>query len=80
MRMPRYFMNIRDGDAFIEDEEGSVLPDVEAALHEATLAARDILASKLRAGGKVNGQIFEITDENDVVCATFPLRDVLNLE
>jgi len=75
--MPRFFINIRDGDRLIEDEEGSVLPDVEAACREAVLAARDILSSKLRAGEEVNGQIFEITDENNIVRATFPLRDVL---
>ena len=75
--MPRFFINIRHGDFLIEDEEGSVLPDVEAAYREALLAARDILSSKLRAGEDVNGQIFEITDENRVVLASFPLRDVL---
>ncbi len=75
--MPRFFINIRDGDRLIQDEEGSVLPDVEAACREAVLAARDILSSKLRAGEEVNGQIFEITDENNIVRATFPLRDVL---
>jgi len=75
--MPRFFINIRDGDRLIQDEEGSVLPDVEAACREAVLAARDILSSKLRAGEEVNGQVFEITDENNIVRATFPLRDVL---
>ncbi|KQP60717.1 hypothetical protein ASG60_10070 [Methylobacterium sp. Leaf469] len=75
--MPRFFINIRDGDCLIEDEEGSLLPDVEAACHEALLAARDILSSKLRAGEEVNGQVFEITDEDRVVRASFPLRDVL---
>jgi ribosomal protein S1 len=78
--MPRFFLNIRDGETYIEDEEGSVLPDVEAACREAVLAAREILASKLRAGDTVDGQVFEITDENRVVRATFQLRDVLNLK
>lgn len=78
--MPRFFLNIRDGESYIEDEEGSVLPDVEAACREAVLSAREILAAKLRAGGTVNGQVFEITDENRIVRATFPLRDVLDLK
>ena len=41
---------------------------------------REILAAKLVAGEEVDGQIFEITDENNVVRATFPLRDVLSLK
>ncbi|MCJ2080538.1 DUF6894 family protein [Methylobacterium sp. J-090] len=78
--MPRFFLHIRDGDFLIEDEEGGIFPNVEAACREAVLAAREILASKLHGGEEVNGQIFEITDENNVVRATFPLRDVLKLK
>jgi hypothetical protein len=78
--MPRFFLHIRDGTVLVEDEEGSDFPNVEAACREAVLAAREILASKLVAGEEVDGQTFEITDENHVVRATFPLRDVLKLK
>lgn len=75
--MPRYFLNIRDGSEFIQDHEGSVLPDIEAACREAIAAARDILAAKLRAGEVVNGQIFEITDEAGLVRVRLPMRDAI---
>ncbi len=78
--MPLYFLNIRDGADLIEDPDGTNLPNVEAACREAIANARDILASKVRAGELVDGQIFEITDESGVVRATVPLRDALRLE
>jgi len=77
--MPRFFLNIRDGSDFIEDLEGSLLPNVEAACREALAAARDILAAKLRAGEVVNGQMFEITDEAGIVRAKVALKDALKL-
>ena len=77
--MPRYFLNIRDGTDFIEDVEGTLLPNVEAACREALAAARDILAAKVRAGEVVNGQLFEITDETGTVRAELPMRDALRL-
>ena len=77
--MPRYFLNIRDGTDFIEDVEGTLLPNVEAACREALAAARDILAAKVRAGEVVNGQLFEITDETGIVRAKLPMRDALRL-
>lgn len=35
--MPRYFFDIRDGETFAPDEDGTDLPDEEAATQEATL-------------------------------------------
>ncbi|MDB5645823.1 hypothetical protein [Methylobacterium sp.] len=77
--MPRYFLNIRDGADVIEDLEGSILPDIEAACREAVAAARDILAEKLRAGEVMDGQVFEITDEAGIVRARLPLKEALRL-
>jgi hypothetical protein len=77
--MPRYFLNIRDGADVIEDLEGSILPDIEAACREAVVAARDILAEKLRAGEVMDGQVFEITDEAGIVRARLPLKEALRL-
>lgn len=45
--MPRYFFDTRDGDAFIENEIGLELPDVEAAKAVAAQSlaelARDVI-------------------------------------
>lgn len=78
--MPLYFLHIRDGVHLIEDPDGSDLPNVEAAYSEAVANARDILASKVRAGEVVDGQVIEITDENGTVKATLLMRDVLRLD
>lgn len=77
--MSRYFLNIRDGSDLIEDLEGSILPDIDAACREAMAAARDILAEKVRTGKVVNGQFFEITDETGTVQARVPFKDALRL-
>ena len=61
--MPRYFLHIRDGDELIPDEEGTELPDLDAAKAEAIAGARDILAEKLRSGERLDGEVIEIADE-----------------
>jgi hypothetical protein len=40
--MPRYFLHLWDGDLFEEDEEGTDLPDLAAALDEAVKFAEEI--------------------------------------
>ena len=50
--MPRYYFDSRDGDSFIEDDEGVEFPDLETARDQATAAladmARDVLPGSLR--------------------------------
>ena len=50
--MPRYYFDTRDGDAFILDDEGAELPDLDAAkkIAAASLAelAKDVLPSSER--------------------------------
>ena len=50
--MPLYYFDSRDGDSFIEDEEGLEFPDIETARDQATAAladlARDVLPGSLR--------------------------------
>lgn len=75
--MPRFFLHIRDGDDLIEDPDGSVLPDVEAARAEALASARDILAGLLKAGRILNGQCIEIVDEFGILRATVLMRDAI---
>ncbi len=78
--MPRFYLNIRDGEDLIEDPEGSDLPDLAAARAEALSAARELLAERLKAGGVVNGQAMEIVDETGTVRAVIPFRDALQLD
>lgn len=77
--MPRYYFNIRSAGGMIHDPDGSDLPDLTAARLEAEQSARDLLASLLRDGGVIDGQVFEITDEDGEVLDEVPFRSVLRL-
>lgn len=73
----RFFFHLRNGSLLIEDPDGTELPDLEAAIIDAQVSARHLLADKLRAGAMLDGQRFEITDEAGRILAVLPLRDVL---
>lgn len=75
--MQTFYFHVRDGDALIEDPDGSDLPDLEAARAEALLAAREAVAEALRAGRAVDGRRFEIADDAGRVLASVGFRDVL---
>jgi hypothetical protein len=77
--MPRFFFHIRDGDELIEDPDGSVLPDLEAARVEAIEGARAIVAAKVLAGKLIDGQKFEITDESGNTLDLIPFKSALIL-
>ena len=62
--MTKYFFHKRDGSELVEDEEGTDLPDLEAARNEAILAAREMMAEMVLEGKVVDGQQFEITSED----------------
>ena len=52
VRMPLYYFDSRDGESFIEDDEGLEFPDLETARDQATAAladlARDVLPGSIR--------------------------------
>ncbi len=77
--MPHYFLHLREGDVRIEDPDGYDLRDLTAAHEEALAEARDILAEYVRAGKLIDGQHFDIADEDGRVLMVVPLRDALNL-
>ena len=75
--MPRFYFNIRDGDALIEDPDGSDLRDLDVARAEALAAAREILANRLRSNQILDGQRIEITDATGDLLATVSLKAVI---
>lgn len=77
--MPRYYFHIRSSAGLIRDPDGTDLPDLAAAISEAELAARDLLAELLRDGAILDGQAFEIVDEDGEVLERLPFRNVLRL-
>jgi hypothetical protein len=60
--MRRYYFHIRSGEHLIEDQDGSDLPDADAARREALLSARQILADVIRSGKEDSPEAFVIAD------------------
>ena len=59
--MPHYFFDTRDGETFIEDDEGLDLPGLEAAKREATLSLAE-LAREVIAGSERRILIVEVRE------------------
>ena len=74
--MPRFYFHIREGDKRIEDPEGLVLPNADAAKQEAVKAAREMLAARLMAGEELDGATLEIWTHQRLVAA-IPFKDVV---
>ncbi|WP_455272944.1 DUF6894 family protein [Rhizobium herbae] len=76
--MSKFYFHVRDGTTFEEDTIGIELPDLISAKREANTAAREMLAERLTSGLHVNGQVFEICDDDGLLVETVSFRDVLN--
>ena len=76
--MTHYFFHICSRTERIQDREGADFETLEAALAEARLAAREILAEDLRKGRIDDTRLFEIVDEWGQLVARLPFRDVIN--
>lgn len=77
--MSRFYFQIRSGDQFVSDDEGVDLPNFDAAMAEAVLSAREIIAETIRNGDPVPDDVIEITDEAGTVLGAVPLRSVIRL-
>jgi hypothetical protein len=73
----RYFFNIRDGARTERDVEGSEFDNLELAIQDARLAAREIMAEHVLAGYEPDGQFFDIADEDGRVLVSVPFRSAL---
>jgi hypothetical protein len=76
----KFYFHTRDGRAFLQDEAGAELADLDAARREATLAAREMVAELVLAGKVIDGQQFEIADKDGTLLAVIPYKSVLNLK
>lgn len=71
----KFFFNVRNGDELAPDEScGLELPTLEHARDEATLAARQILAERIRFGLPVGASKIEIANEAGDVLLNVPLE------
>lgn len=75
--MPRYYFHVRDGVSRLQDEEGMVLPDAEAAWYQALRSARELIRHDPFHNGFKPGRAMEIADENGWKVAALPFEEVL---
>lgn len=74
--MPRFFFDLKfDGESPTDDEEGLVLPDLEAAQVEASLALTDLSREMVSSGKPTNSLAVIIRDDTGPV-----LQATLNYE
>ena len=61
--MPRYFLHVCNGMGFVEDPEGTELPDLTTARQKAIDGLRDLMAGEMKAGQLNQASFVEIVDE-----------------
>jgi hypothetical protein len=75
--VPRFYLDVLDGDQVIEDPDGMDFANLEAAISEATAGARDLVAHGIMQNEDVSGQVFLIRDNHGETVATVPFRGTL---
>jgi len=77
--MPRYFFHVHD-DIEALDEEGLELPDAQAALNRATVAARQLAAEQVTQGKLHLAHRIDVGDHSGAIVATVAFRDCIEIE
>ena len=75
--MPRFYLDVLDGDQVLQDLEGIDFADRETAIAEAVAGARDLVAHGIMQNQDVSGQTFIIRDNHGEMVATVPFRNTL---
>jgi hypothetical protein len=69
--MPRYYFYQQEGTKVTEDEEGSELPDLEAARQCALLGARELLSHAIRFETPLPDRLFIVGEDGDELLTVF---------
>ena len=75
--MPRFYLDVLDGDRVVEDLDGIDFADLDTAIAEAVAGARDLVAHGIMQNEDVSGQSFLIRDGQGETVATVPFRETL---
>jgi hypothetical protein len=76
--MPRFFFNMRVEGALVIDDDGTELPDLDAAVEDAKGGARDLIASQIRANSpSILENSFEINDDHGQLLRTVQFAEGL---
>ena len=76
--MPIYYFHVRDGALLLDDNVGTDLPNLDAAIAEARASAREIAADSLKANEAIDGRKIEIADGEGKVLGAIPIREVVD--
>ncbi len=77
--MPRYYFHFQDGVSRLADDQGTALPDPEAAWYHCVRSAREIIDQDLRAGEVRPGRRVEVVDEEGEQVWAVPFEEVIGL-
>jgi hypothetical protein len=75
----RYFFHIRSDDEYDTDVEGIELPSLEAAIEEAAISAREMVAERVLHQERIDHMRFEIASTDGQVLETLHFRDVVKI-
>ena len=78
--MPTYYLHMCDGTGFIEDQEGTELPDEAAAREHAVASARDVMAGDMRRGELDLSSFIEVEDAAHKLLFTLSFRDAVAIK
>jgi hypothetical protein len=73
----RYYFHFRHGDSLETDDVGTDLPHLSAAVREAELAAREVLADAIKGRRPTVPEAVVITDDSGVELYSLPFAAVL---
>jgi len=77
--VPRFYFHICNGNGFVEDGEGTELPDLDAARAQATAGARDVMAGDVQRGFLDLSSFIEVEDERRTHLFTLTFKDVVDV-
>jgi hypothetical protein len=75
--MPLFYFHVRNGLGFTRDEEGKVLPDVEAAREVALRGARSLIAAEVAEGRLDLRGAIEVEDEQGRPVLDLPFAEAV---
>ena len=75
--MPRFFFHVRRNGRRVDDDEGAVHDDVDAALDEAVQGAREVVSGWVQAGDPIGAGGVVVTNEAGAIVGEINFRDVV---
>jgi hypothetical protein len=76
--MPRFFIDLRDSNGIVRDEEGADYPHLEDALNEAKASAKDMVHQYMEDRISLNETCVEVRDTSGRTMATLTVAEVLD--